>query len=64
MEKIYQDEMAMVCHQVMQAAFDIGAISKEEMRKFDKSCLISTPKQEQQTERTVRIVPVSGQARA
>jgi DNA-binding transcriptional regulator YiaG len=61
MEKIYHDEMAMVCHQAMQAAFDIGAISEKEMRKFDKSCLAPTPKQEQQA---VRIARVSGQARA
>jgi DNA-binding transcriptional regulator YiaG len=60
MEKIYQDEMAMVCHQAMQAAFDIGAISENEMRKFDTSCLAPPPKQEQQTERTVRIATVSG----
>jgi DNA-binding transcriptional regulator YiaG len=64
MEKMYQDEMAMVCHQAMQAAFDIGAISAKEMRKFDASCLAPPPKQEQQTESMVRIAPVSGQARA
>jgi putative transcriptional regulator len=62
MEKIYKDEMAMVCHQAMQAAFDIGAISEEEMRKFDKSCLATIPKQ--QPERIVRIAKVPGQARA
>jgi DNA-binding transcriptional regulator YiaG len=39
MEKIYKDEMAMVCHEAMRAVFDIGAISEKEMRKFDKSCL-------------------------
>jgi DNA-binding transcriptional regulator YiaG len=64
MEKIYKDEMAMVCHQAMQAAFDIGAISEKEMRNFDKSCLAPAPKQEQQTERTGKTATVSGQARA
>jgi hypothetical protein len=60
MEKIYKDEMAMVCHEAMRAAFDIGAISEKEMRKFDKSCLAPTPKQKK---RIVRIAKVPVLAR-
>jgi putative transcriptional regulator len=39
----YKSEIYEVIHQDATAMFEIGAISKAEMRKFDKMCLIQKP---------------------
>jgi putative transcriptional regulator len=39
----YKSEIYEVVHQDATAMFEIGAISKAEMRKFDKMCLIQEP---------------------
>jgi putative transcriptional regulator len=42
-DKKYQSEQLMVCHQDAEALYKIGAISKAEMRKFDEDCLVRKP---------------------
>ncbi|MDR2719070.1 MAG: XRE family transcriptional regulator [Treponema sp.] len=39
----YKSEIYEVIHQDITAMFEIGAISKAEMRKFDKMCLVQEP---------------------
>jgi DNA-binding transcriptional regulator YiaG len=39
--KMYRDEIAMVCHEMMKAAQSIDAISDDEMEEFEKNCFIS-----------------------
>jgi putative transcriptional regulator len=40
----YKSEIYEVIHEDAVALFDIGAISKAEMQKFDKMCLVKEPK--------------------
>jgi len=40
----YKSEIYEVIHQDATANFEIGAISKAEMKKFDKMCLVKEPK--------------------
>jgi len=40
----YKSEIFEVIHQDAMANFEIGAISKAEMKKFDKMCLVKEPK--------------------
>jgi len=39
----YKTEIFEVIHQDAMANFEIGAISKDEMKKFDKMCLVQEP---------------------
>jgi putative transcriptional regulator len=39
----YKSEIYEVIHQDAMANFEIGAISKAEMQKFDKMCLVQEP---------------------
>jgi len=39
----YKSEIYEVIHQDAMANFEIGAISKAEMKKFDKMCLVQEP---------------------
>jgi len=39
----YKNEIFEVIHQDAVANFEIGAISKAEMKKFDKMCLVQKP---------------------
>jgi len=39
----YKSEIYEVIHQDAMANFEIGAISKTEMKKFDKMCLVKEP---------------------
>jgi DNA-binding transcriptional regulator YiaG len=47
----YKSEIFEVIHQDAVALFDIGAISKAEMKKFDKMCLVKEPKVSYTTEK-------------
>ena len=40
MERKYQNEILMVCHQEAKDLYEIGAITEEEMREFDEACLV------------------------
>jgi DNA-binding transcriptional regulator YiaG len=44
MEKKYQSEILMVCHQDAEALHRIGAITDEEMAEYDRNCLANSPK--------------------
>ena len=39
----YKSEIYEVIHQDAMANYEIGAISKAEMKKFDKMCLVQEP---------------------
>ncbi len=41
--KIYKSEPLAAIHDMMEAAFEVGAIDKKTMREFDESCLIAAP---------------------
>jgi putative transcriptional regulator len=43
MKKKYQSEQLMACHETAQALFEIGAITKAQMREFDEDCLVPDP---------------------
>ena len=40
----YKSEIYEVVHQDATSMFEIGAISRAEMKKFDKMCLVKEPK--------------------
>jgi DNA-binding transcriptional regulator YiaG len=44
MEKKYQSEILMVCHQDAEALHRIGAITDEEMAEYDRDCLVNSLK--------------------
>jgi len=48
----YKSEIYEVIHQDAMANFDIGAISKAEMQKFDKMCLVKEPKASYKTKKS------------
>ena len=50
MEKKYQSEVLMVCHQSAEALFRLGIIDADEMKEFDEDCLAET---EYATEKSV-----------
>lgn len=39
----YRSEIAASVHEMMEGFYETGAIDKQTMRKFDKSCLTPTP---------------------
>ena len=41
--KIYKSEVLASIHDMMEGAYEIGAIDKKTMREFDESCLIVAP---------------------
>jgi DNA-binding transcriptional regulator YiaG len=45
MVKKYKSEILMVLHQEAIANFEVGAITEEEMREYDKDCLVHEPEQ-------------------
>jgi DNA-binding transcriptional regulator YiaG len=44
MQKKYQSELLMVCHQEAEALLAVGALNEAEMREYDKMCLVQEPK--------------------
>jgi DNA-binding transcriptional regulator YiaG len=40
MDKVYKDEISMICHEQATAFFEIGAIDEARMREYDADCLI------------------------
>jgi DNA-binding transcriptional regulator YiaG len=40
MDKVYKDEISMICHEQATALFEIGAIDEARMREYDADCLI------------------------
>jgi DNA-binding transcriptional regulator YiaG len=40
MDKKYQSELLMVCHQDAVADYEIGAITEAQMREYDEACLV------------------------
>jgi DNA-binding transcriptional regulator YiaG len=43
MNKKYQSEQLMVCHETAQALHEIGAITDAEMKEYDDDCLVHEP---------------------
>lgn len=41
--KTYKSEAMAAVHQMMEGAYEIGAIDKQTMREFDEGCLIAAP---------------------
>jgi DNA-binding transcriptional regulator YiaG len=54
MGKRYKSEIMMVLHQLSVENFKIGAISEEEMREFDRICLVQEPKPAPKSVRTTK----------
>ncbi|MDR1787554.1 MAG: hypothetical protein LBR16_03800 [Treponema sp.] len=42
--KQYRDEIAMVCHEMMEDGYRLGMVSDAEMQKFEKHCFVSAPR--------------------
>jgi len=49
MEKKYYSEAIEAVHESARDLFEIGAISKDEMKEFDKGCFVNEPVQEFET---------------
>ena len=50
-EKKYQSEALMVCHQSAESLFQLGIIDADEMREYDKDCLVQEAEIEQPAEK-------------
>jgi DNA-binding transcriptional regulator YiaG len=59
MTKKYQSEQLMICHQDAEALYRIGAISEDEMREFDKECLVQEPEAAKETAEMEHISPAT-----
>lgn len=42
-DKMYRSEIAAAIHDTISGAFEVGAVSAETMRHFDKRCLVPAP---------------------
>ena len=42
MDKKYESEALMVCHQSAASLFRLGIIDADEMKEFDEGCLVQT----------------------
>jgi DNA-binding transcriptional regulator YiaG len=49
MEKAYQSEILGVLHEMAEDLHGIGGISDARMQEYDKNCLVSAPKPDQET---------------
>jgi hypothetical protein len=43
MAKVFRDEIAMVCHEMMEDLYKDGIVNDAEMREFEKNCFVQTP---------------------
>jgi DNA-binding transcriptional regulator YiaG len=43
MAKVFRDEIAMVCHEMMDDLYKSGIVNDAEMREFEKDCFVTTP---------------------
>jgi DNA-binding transcriptional regulator YiaG len=50
----YKSEIFKVLHQSSVADFEAGAITAEEMREFDRDCLVQAPKPAPKSVRTTK----------
>ena len=50
MNKRYESEALMVCHQSAESLFRLGIIDADEMREFDEGCLVQEPETAYKTE--------------
>jgi len=55
----YRDEIAMVCHNMMKSAQDVGAISETEMREFEEDCFVEESETSNKTEQPVVLQQVT-----
>jgi len=55
MGKQYRDEIAMVCHDMMKSAQNVGAVSDAEMKEFEADCFIYESETAHPTENTLKI---------
>ena len=49
MDKKYESEALMVCHQSAESLFRLGIIDADEMKEFDEGCLVQEPKKTNKT---------------
>ena len=40
MEKVFRDEIAMLCHETMKDGYRVGIVSDEEMKEFEENCFV------------------------
>jgi DNA-binding transcriptional regulator YiaG len=60
MGKHYYSEASMVCHQSAKDLFEIGAISEDEMKKFDDMCFVEEkPETDYSVEKTTAMKHVT-----
>jgi DNA-binding transcriptional regulator YiaG len=43
MAKVFRDEIAMVCHEMMEDLHKDGIVNDAKMREFEKNCFVQTP---------------------
>jgi DNA-binding transcriptional regulator YiaG len=49
-KKEFESEALMVCHQSAESLFRLGIIDADEMKEFDKGCLVREPETGYETE--------------
>jgi hypothetical protein len=53
MNKEYENEVLMVCHQSAESLLRMGIIDADEMREFDEGCLVKGPEPAYEAEKPV-----------
>ena len=48
--KKYRDEIAKVCHEIVEDGYRLGIINDTEMKEFEADCFIFEPKADNKTE--------------
>jgi len=59
MENMYESELMQVIHEEMQDMHRSGFLSDDEMRKFDKLCLLKKPKKAHKAEKSTTMEQVT-----
>jgi len=59
MGKQYRDEIAMVCHDMMKAAYSVGAVTNADMDEFEEDCFVEEPEAICETEKIPEMAHVT-----
>jgi hypothetical protein len=59
MARCYEDEMAMVCHDMMLAAHSVGTITDAELKEFEDDCFVEEPEEVCEIEKSQEMAHVN-----
>ena len=57
--KKYRDEIAEICHEIVEGGYRLGIITNDEMREFEADSFVSEPETTPKTDLTKHITALS-----